>query len=940
MVNFASSIRARLITCLVGSICLLFLLALYLQYSLKMTSQSNPDLGSRMSYLAHLESVPPMLTVMCVSAEGYARTGDPRYLQSYYESKAIMNRALYDADLLMAGERFGGKMDKQRRDLIDAWQKDFGAVIPVVAPNPVADEESRGEEAPPRSTVVEKPSVRAAPRTEADWERGRDMLRQIERLSDIIYSIVSSQVSVAKEAESLGAKYYVILMWIAVGFVGVFTVFIQQIISRSIISPLSSLGQAVRRLKAGEYAVRAPVSTSDEIGTLAVAFNSMAESIQENQRVLEVANRQLFSQQNELQNVNLDLERRVEEKTEELKKTLTSAESDATKLQMIINRMPDGLALLGERCRILSANAAALHILGHKDADSVQDWIDTKPGAFSFRQMNHLAVGREEMPFSRASRGDSFSNVALYLRGSDNQTRLVSFSGGPILFDPEGCVTLSVCIFRDVTLELALRQELEEKNIKLAEAARLKDEFLATLSHELRTPLTPVVSHAHLLLNTSRVSDEDTHSLRVIERNARALSRMIDELLDLSGIMNRKLRLLREPTKMKEWVQQTLETIRPACEKKQQTLHFHPCAEEICLQIDPARMTQVLVNLVTNAVKYTDNGGRIDVTLTASTHDILVQVRDNGSGLSRHDMREIFAMFHQTRASMTRRAGGLGIGLSVAKSLTELHGGDISVESDGPGQGSTFTVRLPREIRIATSERDGAGSGPAAENRVASSPAAEAYVDTDMHASTQTGGHNRKGVHLPQPSPGGDELQASNEPKQEAPAIATKSMSDAAASASPRVTADAGVSSRPDKRLLRGRRILLVEDSEDTLDALCRILRRRECEIYTANDGKTGLELARRERPEIILSDIGLPVMDGLEMARQIRMDPAMRHIIMVASSGLGRTQDIEAALAVGFAAHLLKPVDMAALDALLLRLLQPNAENALAEAGNGVASA
>ncbi|PTY01482.1 hypothetical protein DB346_12070 [Verrucomicrobia bacterium LW23] len=902
-----------------------------------MTSQGNPDAFARMTYVAHLEAVPRLASVLRVSAEAYGHSADARYLQPYFETRMLLDNSLYARDIMDAGSRFGGPMDAELRGDVDRLLKELGGVIPAVTA-PMPQEEGTGADAanPPVDATTTPPPAPARP----DWEALRGLEKQVAEKAILLGSIVRRQVEIAQQAEELGSSYYVRYMWVAVGFVGVFTLFIQQIITRSIVSPLTDLGETVRRLKAGEYTVRAPLHSSDEIGMLASAFNAMADSIEENQRVLEVANRQLSRQQDELQNINQELEKRVEEKTDELKKTLATAESDATKLQTIINRMPDGLVLLGERSRILSANAAALHILGHREAASVQDWIDTKPGAFGFRQMNHVSVGRDEMPFARASRGDSFSNVSLYLRGTDNQSRLVSFSGGPILFDTAGQVTLSVCIFRDVSLELALRQELEEKNIKLAEAARLKDEFLATLSHELRTPLTPVVSHAHLLLSDSGLSEDDMHSVRVIERNARALSRMIDELLDLSGVMNRKLRLLREPTKIRTWVEHTLDTIRPACAKKGQTLHFHSGDEEVTLNIDPARLTQVLVNLVTNAVKYTDEGGRIDVTLAVEPADVLVHVRDNGIGLSRHDMREIFAMFHQTRASMTRRAGGLGIGLSVAKSLAELHGGDISVHSDGPGKGSVFTLRLPREAPMAAAEeptkQPGAQSAEAEVVAVQRNGATHESSELEdaapgLHSVATSGAsHDSMGVHLPE----GDRDRGDG--ADVAPAGAASSPTELlplpAGAPVPATEAAASAASAPpvaavmDRRLLRGRRILIVEDSEDTLEALSRILRRRECVVFTAGDGRAGLELARREHPDIILSDIGLPVMDGLEMARRIRADSSMARVIMVASSGLGRAQDIEAAIQAGFAAHVLKPVDIAALDKLLLRLLDSGA--------------
>lgn len=386
-------------------------------------------------------------------------------------------------------------------------------------------------------------------------------------------------------------------------------------------------------------------------------------------------------------------------------------------------------------------------------------------------------------------------------------------------------------------------RELEDKNQKLSEAARLKDEFLATLSHELRTPLTPVISCAHLLGTDTQATPEQLKNVQVIDRNARALSRMIDELLDLSSVMNRKLRLLRERIEMNEWTRTTLETMRRAWKKKEITLTFIPGHEPVELKIDPARLAQILTNLIHNAIKFTDPQGKITVRLTASEQEVRLAVTDTGAGLHQHEIARIFEMFHQSRTRRTEGVGGLGVGLTVARSLAELHGGRLLAESPGPGQGATFTLWLPRGQDI--------------------------------------------------------------------------SMADAA----PPVEAPPPVAS--DRTLLRGRRILLVEDSTDTREALQRIFQRRECIVRTASTGEEALEFALREPPEIIVSDIGLPGISGLEFLAQLRARPEFKEVVAVALSGLGREQDIEAASKAGFDAHLLKPVDIAVLDETLVQALQ-----------------
>jgi signal transduction histidine kinase/ActR/RegA family two-component response regulator len=386
-------------------------------------------------------------------------------------------------------------------------------------------------------------------------------------------------------------------------------------------------------------------------------------------------------------------------------------------------------------------------------------------------------------------------------------------------------------------------KELEDKNQKLHEAARLKDEFLATLSHELRTPLTPIITCAHLLTADTKLDPDDLKSVQVIDRNARALSRMIDELLDLSIVTNRKLRLIRERTEMNEWTRATLETIRPDWEKKELNVAFVPNDAPVELEIDPTRLAQVLTNLLTNAIKYTDSHGKITVQLTSRDDGVRIAVSDTGAGLNRQEISRIFEMFHQSRTPHTQGVGGLGVGLAVARSIAELHGGGLLAESSGVGKGATFTLWLPRL--------------------------------TDSRAVD---------FSVPSLTPLPDVV---------------------------------------DRRLLRGRRILLVEDSADTRDALERIFQRRSCEVTTAASGEEALEMVKQTPPEIIISDLGLPGISGLEFMARVRQHPEWKDVVAVALSGLGREKDIKGAAEAGFDAHLLKPVDMAVLDQTLAEALQ-----------------
>jgi signal transduction histidine kinase/ActR/RegA family two-component response regulator len=432
--------------------------------------------------------------------------------------------------------------------------------------------------------------------------------------------------------------------------------------------------------------------------------------------------------------------------------------------------------------------------------------------------------------------GETFNAMAENIRQSQRQ---LEQKNGTLLLQQEALR------MANATLEERVAQktrELAEKNEKLSEAARLKDEFLATLSHELRTPLMPVLSCAHLLASDPALDPENLRHVRTIERNARALSRMIDELLDLSAVMNRKLRLERERTEMNDWTRAVLETMRPAWEKKNLLVHFAPAPRPVELEIDPTRLAQVLTNLLNNAIKFSDPGGRIDVRLTADQKQVRIAVTDAGAGLDREEIDRIFEMFHQSRTHRTRNIGGLGVGLSVARSLAELHGGGLHAESPGPGQGATFFLWLPAEA-----------------------------VD-----------------------PGATSLIPPVPPV--------------------------------DRAVLRGKSILLVEDATDTREALQRIFERRGCRVRTASTAEEALDLAAAETPDVVLSDIGLPGMSGLEFLPRLRALPGGAGIIAIALSGLGREQDIRAATDAGFETHLIKPVEIAVLDQTIVTALQRRA--------------
>jgi signal transduction histidine kinase/CheY-like chemotaxis protein len=381
-----------------------------------------------------------------------------------------------------------------------------------------------------------------------------------------------------------------------------------------------------------------------------------------------------------------------------------------------------------------------------------------------------------------------------------------------------------------LTRERAARDEAER-------LSALKDEFLATLSHELRTPLNAVLGWATMLQRG--VKDEETfrRGLETIERNARAQGQLIDDLLDMSRIISGTLRLdvqLIEPDKV---IEAALGTVHPAAVAKRIDLRVDVARNIGTVLGDPGRLQQVMWNLLSNAVKFTPTGGTVQVLLSRDGQDVLIRVADSGIGISPEFLPHVFDRFRQQDASITRKHGGLGLGLSIARQLVELHGGTIAVASSGAHAGTTFTLRLP----LAEPEEAAKPSAPAASGTA------------------------------PQSGQQGD---------------------------------------------LAGVKVLLVDDAEDTLDVLQQILQHSGATIMAANSAGTALALLEREQPDVIVSDIGMPDVDGFELMRRIRRRSAGAGgaVPAIALTAFTRQDDRNKAMQAGFTDYLAKPVEPGAL--------------------------
>jgi signal transduction histidine kinase/CheY-like chemotaxis protein len=377
-----------------------------------------------------------------------------------------------------------------------------------------------------------------------------------------------------------------------------------------------------------------------------------------------------------------------------------------------------------------------------------------------------------------------------------------------------------------LTRERAARDEAER-------LSALKDEFLATLSHELRTPLNAILGWASMLQRGTKDEATLRRGLETIERNARAQTQLIDDLLDMSRIISGTLRLdvqLVEPDKV---VEAALGTVHPAAVAKKIDLRVDLERGESMVLGDPGRLQQVMWNLLSNAVKFTPSGGTVQVMLGRDGGDVVIRVADSGIGIEPEFLPHVFDRFRQQDASITRRHGGLGLGLSIARQLVELHGGTIGVSSPGPQAGTTFTLRLPL-----------------AEPQAAALPPSEHAVSA---ATTRLG-----------------------------------------------------------QGALAGVKVLLVDDAPDTLDVLQQILAHSGAIIMAAPNAGMALALLERERPDVIVSDIGMPEVDGFELIRRIRRRSAGAGgaIPAIALTAFTRQDDRNRAMQAGFNDYLAKPVE------------------------------
>ena len=393
-----------------------------------------------------------------------------------------------------------------------------------------------------------------------------------------------------------------------------------------------------------------------------------------------------------------------------------------------------------------------------------------------------------------------------------------------------------------LTTDIHDQKELQEK---LREADRRKDAFLATLAHELRNPLAPIRNGLYLLRQVRENAAEFDDTRRMMETQLRHMVRLLDDLLDISRIARNKIQLRKERVELAWVVNDAVEATRPLIDERGHQLSVELPPEPVCLDADPVRLAQVLSNLLNNAAKYTDPGGRVSLSATRrpapgpnGSTEIVIHVRDTGLGISKEMMPRIFGLFFQADDHASYSAGGLGIGLSLVKNLVEMHGGRVEAHSEGPGRGSDFVVRLP--------------------------------APDDQQVE-------------PAPTP---------------------------------LASGPGASQR----------ILVVDDNRAAADTMAKILSFFGHEVRVAYDGQQALAFAQEFHPDAALLDIGLPGVDGNELARRLRGRPGGENLVLIALTGFGREEDRQRSLAAGFDAHLVKPVKMGTICDILAGRLQLSA--------------
>lgn len=481
----------------------------------------------------------------------------------------------------------------------------------------------------------------------------------------------------------------------------------------------------------------------------------------------------------------------------------------------------EGMHRVGPDGKILWANPAEMQLLGYTCDEYIGRYIA------DFHIDRHVIDDILE----KLRRGEALYDQPARLRCKDGSIRHVLINSNALIADGE--IISTRCLTRDVTDRVHLEEQLNQKLFELADMDRRKDEFLAMLAHELRNPLAPVMNSLELMRLHEDRPEVIARSRETIARQVALMTRLVDDLLDISRIARGKIDLQMEEIALDYIIERAVEIARPLIDERHHHLTLNLPADTVFLYGDTARLAQVLANLLHNAAKYTDAGGCLSLSACKDGTVIRITVSDNGIGLDTGLQEKVFDLYVQNGNSLTKARGGLGLGLTLVRSLVNLHGGTVAVHSEGLGCGSEFIVTLP--LRIPVKEEAAAPSS--AEHNVAGT---------------------------------------------------------------------------------RPRRILIVDDNVDAAESLGEFLKASGHHVHIVHDGVSAIGDALRLRPEVIILDIGMPSMDGYQVARRLRAEAGLTSSLLVAVTGYAQERDRLSAQDAGFDHHLAKPLDISKLATIL----------------------
>jgi signal transduction histidine kinase len=493
----------------------------------------------------------------------------------------------------------------------------------------------------------------------------------------------------------------------------------------------------------------------------------------------------------------------------------------------VVDQSTDGIVVCDVAGRVVRASRTAQRVA------SANPFLKPFDETFELGTPNDPHAGRAIVVDALAGR--TTSGIELRLISASGEPRDLLLSAGPITHG-NGAILGCVVSFVDITERKRVGEERDAARVEAEAANRAKDEFLAMLGHELRNPLAPILTALDLMKLKGDTTAERERA--VIERHVKDVVRLVGDLLDVSRIAQGKVELDRKPVELASIVDQAVESASPLIEDREHHLSIE-LEPDLWIDADATRICQVLANLLTNAAKYTQRHGAIDVRAWRDGDEAVVTIRDNGMGVSRDLLPILFDLFVQGRRTLDRSEGGLGLGLAIVKNLVRIHGGRVAARSEGIGKGTELEVRLP------------------------ALPAA--------YATTRIG------------------------------------------------TPDVAAATELEPAAASGKRVLVVDDNQDAAELLADVLDSLGYQARTAFDGPSALDIDAEFAPEIAVLDIGLPVMDGYELARRLRERASpSRPLRLIALTGYGTASDRARTAAAGFDAHVVKPLDLASLESVL----------------------